>query len=300
MEGVKLNPEKCAFGVKTDKLLGFLVSERGIEANPKKIKSIQEMEPPRNACEVQRLTGHLAALSRFLSRSAEQTQPFFRTLRGAEPFQWTEDCQREFQELKLYLAQLPSLTSPKPSAQLLLYLAASSSAVSIVLVQENSGQQPVYYVSEALQGAKVRYIVLEKLAYTLLMASRKLRHYFLAHAITVPMSYPLALMLRNKDTSGQIGKWAVELAPFDITFVARTTIKSQSLIDFVTEWTPQVEEPPQEAPRHHGQSTPTNLGVPRGLAQQPSWSPWMGEVCLTPPASTSPQQITLLSMKHYY
>ena len=73
------------------------------------------------------------------------------------------------------------------------------------------------------------------------MASRKIRHYFLVHAITVPMSYPLALMLRNKDASGRIGKWAAELAPFDITFVARTAIKSQSLADFVAEWTPQAE-----------------------------------------------------------
>ena len=70
-EGIKLNPEKCAFGVKAGKLLGFLVSERGIEANPEKIRAIQEMEAPRTAREVQRLTGRLAALSRFLSRSAE-------------------------------------------------------------------------------------------------------------------------------------------------------------------------------------------------------------------------------------
>ena len=155
-EGIKLNPDKCAFGVKAGKLLGFLVSERGIEANPEKIRAIQEMEPPRSAREVQRLTGRLAALSRFLSRSAERALPFFKTLRGAEPFRWTPVCQAAFEDLKKYLAQLPSLTSPEPGAQLLLYLAASSSAVSAVLVQEDNGQRPVYYVSEALQGARVR------------------------------------------------------------------------------------------------------------------------------------------------
>ena len=137
-EGLKLNPDKCAFGVKAGKLLGFLVSERGIEANPEKIRAIQEMEPPRSAREVQRLTGRLAALSRFLSRSAERALPFFKTLRGAEPFRWTPVCQAAFEDLKQYLAQLPSLTSPEPGAQLLLYLAASSSAVSAVLVQEDN------------------------------------------------------------------------------------------------------------------------------------------------------------------
>lgn len=72
-------------------------------------------------------------------------------------------------------------------------------------------------MSKALQGAKIRYTELEKLAYALLMALCKLRHYFLAHTITVPTPNPLMLMLQNKDASGRIGKWAVELAPFDLT-----------------------------------------------------------------------------------
>ena len=79
-------------------------------------------------------------------------------------------------------------------------------------------QHPAYYVSESLQGAKVRYTKLEKLAYALLMASRKLRHYFLAHTIRVLSSYPIGEMLRNKEASGRVGKWATELAPFPIEF----------------------------------------------------------------------------------
>ena len=118
----------------------------------------------------------------------------------------------------------------------------------------------MYYVSEALQGAKVRYTELEKLAYVLLMSSRKLRHYFMAHAITVPTSYPLALMLRNKDATGRIGKWAAELAPFDIAFVARTAIKSQSLADFVAEWTPYAA----------GQ-TPSTIDPPWTIYTDGSW-----------------------------
>ena len=123
--------------------------------------------------------------------------------------------------------------------------------MSAVLILESNGQRPVYYVSEALQGAKIKYTELEKLAYALLMTSRKLRHYFLAHSITIPTSYPLAFLLRNRDASVCIGKWVAELAPFDITFVARTVNKSQALADFVPEWTSQASpQPPSitEAP----------------------------------------------------
>ncbi len=113
--------------------------------------------------------------------------PFFKTLRGAGKFNWTPECQAAFDELKQYLQSPPALISPASGSKLLLYLAASPMAVSAALVQEtDSGQKPVYVVSEALQGAKTRYIEMEKLAYALVMASRKLKHYFQAHKVIVP------------------------------------------------------------------------------------------------------------------
>ena len=78
--GIRLNPEKCVFGVRAGKLLGFLVSERGIEANPEKIDAIQQMKPPSSVHEVQKLAGRIAALSRFLSKAAKRGLPFFKTL----------------------------------------------------------------------------------------------------------------------------------------------------------------------------------------------------------------------------
>ena len=84
--GVRLNPEKCVFGARGGTMLGYLVSRRGIEANPGKIRAIGEMSPPTNPNEVQRLASYLAALSRFLAKSAEHSLPFFKTLRGSEPF----------------------------------------------------------------------------------------------------------------------------------------------------------------------------------------------------------------------
>jgi hypothetical protein len=88
----KLNPEKCIFGVSAGKLLGFLVSYRGIEANPEKIKAIEVMRPPARIKDIQKLTGSLAALSRFISMLAERVLPFFKLLQKLGPFSWTEEA----------------------------------------------------------------------------------------------------------------------------------------------------------------------------------------------------------------
>jgi hypothetical protein len=110
---IKLNPDKCVFGVSTGKLLGFLVSHRGIEANPEKIKAIEAMRPLDRIKDIQKLTGSLAALSRFIPRLAERALPFFRLLRKSGPFSWTKKAERAFQELKQHLVSLPIVVAPE-------------------------------------------------------------------------------------------------------------------------------------------------------------------------------------------
>ena len=97
------------------------------------------MRPPGRIKDVQKLTGSLAALSRFISRLAERALPFFKLLRSG-PFSWTEEAEKAFQELKQYLTSLPVLVAPEPGETLFLYLAASTEAVSIVLVAERTEQ----------------------------------------------------------------------------------------------------------------------------------------------------------------
>ena len=87
---MKLNPVKCAFGVSVGKFLGFIVNSRGIEANPHKIKVVLDMLPPSNIKDVQRLTGRIAVLSRFISRASDKCHPFFQALKNV--FQWDEYC----------------------------------------------------------------------------------------------------------------------------------------------------------------------------------------------------------------
>ena len=122
-------------------------------------------------------------MNRFISRSVERNLPFFEILKSAEVFQWGPAQQKAFEELKQYQIDLTTLTPPTPGAPLLLYVAASHSAVSAALVQEklegqNKKQVPVYFVSKVLILSKKNYTELEKVLHAVLMASRKLRHYF--------------------------------------------------------------------------------------------------------------------------
>ncbi|XP_077249397.1 uncharacterized protein LOC143888897 [Tasmannia lanceolata] len=159
----------------------------------------------------------VAALGRFISKSTERCLPFFNAVKGLKTAPWTEECQATFEELKQYLSSLPLLTKPEPGEELLLYLSVSPLPLAAVLVrEEHSQQKPVYYVSKVLHDAEVRYQRVEKLAYALIMAVKKLRLYFQAHTIKVLTDQPL-----------------------------RPAIKAQVLADFVAECTipQQITEP---------------------------------------------------------
>ena len=122
---MKLNPEKCAFGVSSGKFFGFLVSHRGIEANLKKIKAVTKMKSPRTVYEVQSLIRKLAVLNRFISRATVKCHPFFQTIKKGRKIEWTSECEEAFGQLKKYLARALLLSTPKEGDQLYLYLTIS-------------------------------------------------------------------------------------------------------------------------------------------------------------------------------
>jgi hypothetical protein len=168
-------------------------------------------------------------------------------LKSVEVFQWGPAQQKAFEELKQYLIDLTNLTPPSSGAPLLLYVAASHAAVSAALVQEKQDgqikkQALVYFVSEVLSPSKKNYTELEKVLYAVLMASRKLRHYFQAYHIIVPSSQPLKDIMRNREATRRVGKWAAELNKFTIDYVHRSSIQSQALPDFIADWTPEAQD----------------------------------------------------------
>ena len=132
--GLKLNTEKCVFSVSRGKILGYIIGPEGIRANPDKTNAIISMVEPSTKKEVQQLTGRIAALNRFISKSAECNLPFFKALRGGDKVEWGSEQSKAFQQLKNYLATRLVVTVPDPEAPLLLYIAASDYAVSGVLV----------------------------------------------------------------------------------------------------------------------------------------------------------------------
>ncbi|KAI5333950.1 hypothetical protein L3X38_024082 [Prunus dulcis] len=191
---MRLNPKKCAFGVSSGKFLGFMISQRGIEANPEKIKAIIDMERPKTTKDIQSLTG-----------------------RGANG---------------ISLGLLPGEI-------LYLYLSVSGTAVSSVLIRKpEKAELPIFYVSKALQSAKLRYPPLEQLALALVVSARRLRPYFQAHGRQV---------LQKPEISGRLIKWAIELGEFDIQFVPRPAEKGQAVADFISELTPATVQPTYEA-----------------------------------------------------
>ena len=173
--------------------MGFIVNNRGIEANPDKIKTVLDMSSPSRITKVQRLTGRIAALSRFVSRASDKCQPFFQILKKS--FQWDAHCEKSFTALKTYLSSPPPppiLVSPSEGELLTLYLAVSDFSTNAVLIRDKDRvQHPVYYCSRALRGAEERYPKMEKLILALLTTARKLRPYFQAHTIEIPTEYPM-------------------------------------------------------------------------------------------------------------
>jgi hypothetical protein len=171
------------------------------------------MGPIRDLKGVQKVLGCLAALNHFILRLGEEGLPRYRLLKIHKRFSWTVEAREALDKLKATLAHAPILTPPQDGEPLYLYVATTTQVVSAVIVVERTEeghalpvQRPVYYISEVLSETKACYSQVQKLLYAVVLARRKLRHYFEAHPITVVSSFPLGEIIQNPDAAGRIAK----------------------------------------------------------------------------------------------
>jgi len=123
------------------------------------------------------------------------------------------------------LTSAPVLVPPQPAEPLLLYVASTTQVVSAAVVVERQEeghalpvQSPVYFVSEVLSETKAHYPQIQKLIYVVILARRKLQHYFLGHPIAVVSSFPLGEIIQSREATGRIAKWSVELMSETLTY----------------------------------------------------------------------------------
>ncbi|CAL2257537.1 unnamed protein product [Prunus armeniaca] len=225
---MRLNLTKYAFSIASGKFLDFMISQRGIEANPEKIQAILDMKIPKPVKDIQSLTERVVALTRFISKATDCCAPFFKTLKGNKRnITWIAECDKAFNKLKEYMSRAPLLSTPKPGDILTMYLSVLATAVSSVLIRPHEdAEHSVHYVSKGLQDVEVRYPNIEKLAFALEVSARRLRPYFQAYTIHVLTNQPLRLV-----------KWAIELGEFDIHYKPHPATKGQAVANFISEFT---------------------------------------------------------------
>jgi len=244
---MRLNLEKCTFGVQAGKFLGFYLTERGIEANPDKCQAFTKLPTPHSKKCIQTFNGMLTALSRFVAKSAQHALPFFKLLRKEMKFDWTDECENALKHLKENLSSPPFLSQPEHGEVLYLYLYVSSDVVSAVLIKKTAeGHKPVYFTSKALLGPETRYQKIEKVALALLTSARRLRQYFLAHTVIVRTDQPIRQILGLPDVAGRMMKWSLELSEFDIHYESRKALMAQVFADFLAEMTFPMEDNTEE------------------------------------------------------
>lgn len=173
---VRLNPKKCVFGITSGKLLGFIISKRGIEVDPKKVIAITSMPPPHDLKTLRSLQGKIQVIHCFITQLSDRCHPFNDLLKKGVHFDWGDECQKAFEDLKQCLLNPPILIPPKVRVPFYLYLSAIDLALGVMLAQKNqqAKEQAIYYLSRTLIDYEIRYIYMEKVYLTMVFTTKKL------------------------------------------------------------------------------------------------------------------------------
>ncbi|XP_058192102.1 uncharacterized protein LOC131309494 [Rhododendron vialii] len=234
-----LNPAKCTFGVTAGKMLGFMITTRGIEVDSSKIKAILEMEPPRSEKDVRSFLGKVQFISWFIAKLTSTCEPIFHLLKKGVPFKWDDKCQKAFEAIRAYLQNPPVLIPPVSGKPLILYLSVTLFSMGCMLAQEGDDgvERAVYYLSKKMVGCEERYTPLEKTCWALVWVSKKLRHYMLTYPVSlVSRMDPLKYLFEKPALTGKMARWLLMLSEFELKYVTRKSIKERVVADFLADY----------------------------------------------------------------
>ncbi|XP_024634522.1 uncharacterized protein [Medicago truncatula] len=232
---LRLNPNKCTFGVRSGKLLGFIVSQKGIEVDPDKVRAIREMPVPKTEKQVRGFLGRLNYISRFISHMTATCGPIFKLLRKDQGVKWNVDCQKAFDQIQEYLLEPPILVPPVDGRPLIMYLTVLEDSMGCVLGQQDETgkkEHAIYYLSKKFTDCESRYSVLEKTCCALAWAAKRLRHYMINHTTwLISKMDPIKYIFEKPALTGRIARWQMLLSEYDIVYRTQKAIKGSILAD---------------------------------------------------------------------
>ncbi|XP_048133083.1 uncharacterized protein LOC125314571 [Rhodamnia argentea] len=216
-----------------------MVSSRGIEIDPSKVKAICELRPPSFVKEVRRLLGRLNYVARFISHPSETARPFFKLLKKNAKIVWDIECQTAFLKIQQYPTHSPVLVPPVPGVPLILYPTIHKESLGAILVQKrpSDGKECViYYLSKKFFDSQANYSEVEKTCIALVWVLHRLRQYTLHHQIMLttecdPIKYPL----EKPALVGKLAKWQILISEFDVQTMTRKSVKGRAIVDMLAE-----------------------------------------------------------------
>ena len=225
---LRVKPQKCVFGVSSGKLLGHIVSRRGVEVDPKKIKAIAKMAPPTNLKQLRSLQGKIQAIRRFICQLTDKIAPMSHLLKKDVEFKWDDKYQESFDKIKEYLLHPPVLAPYRHGESLWIYVLATEHAFGVMLAKkkEDGKERAIYFISRTLKDYEARYTPIEKLCQCVVFATERLQHYLInstTHVLT--QADPLRYLMSKPCLDGRAAKWVMLLQEFDLRFVRQKSVK---------------------------------------------------------------------------
>lgn len=227
-EGGQLNPKKCRFAQPRINLLGHVVSQNGIEADPEKVKALVMMEPPTTLQGLASFVHKLKYLSRFFWMLSQYVFPLHKLCRQTHGFQWDEEAQVAFDKIKEILCQLPVVSPPNREDSFYVSLAVGTVAIGAVLLQKvNQNYRPVYFESRATGQGEQAYTEAEQWVMALIFACRKFKiHLIGSKFFVITTNNLLPEVVLHLKPGKRIMKWILELQEYEFEFKIDHTSRS--------------------------------------------------------------------------